>query len=95
MGPGIHLDTSEKAIALNSGIMLVVPAWKIRELLEIEELAAMRKKDEQDLTERDEQSHAVMDSADSEESGRVSLAPLSPEEALRALLQTPRAEDEK
>lgn len=47
--PGLQLDQLEQELALNSGMMLVVPAWKIQEVLDLEELAAMRAEKEADL----------------------------------------------
>lgn len=45
-GPAHDVTQSEKALLANSGMMLVVPAWKIRELLDDEILVSMRRSDE-------------------------------------------------
>ncbi|HET8582258.1 MAG TPA: trypsin-like peptidase domain-containing protein [Jatrophihabitans sp.] len=94
-GPGSYMSEWEKRIALNSGIMLVVPAWKIRELLEDERLVNLREQDEAELRERDdaERPRAVLDGMADEAArapdDRVSLDGVQPEDALRALLKTP------
>ncbi len=49
VGPWRDLSESERAIAVNSGMMLVVPAWKIRELLDLDPLAELRQRVEQAL----------------------------------------------
>jgi len=55
-GPNVVLehgsldDPAERALVLNSGIMLAVPAWKILELLDQSELATMRDQAEAALT---------------------------------------------
>jgi hypothetical protein len=48
LGPGLDLSESEKAIAVNSGMMLVVPAWRIRQLLDLESLAHLRETQERE-----------------------------------------------
>jgi len=97
--PGDNADEIEKALTLNSGIMLAVPAWKIKELLDCDELVAMREEAEDQEGEQAKEraaqaaaasrSVAVADSSESPDEGRVSLHPLPPEEALRAMLRTP------
>lgn len=91
--PGDDEDDAEKALTLNSGIMLAVPAWRIKELLDSEELAAMREEAEkqavQEAKEREARSPAAEDSSEPDEDpGRLSLHPLAPEDALRAMLHT-------
>ena len=46
-GPWLDLTKTEKALAVNSGMMLVVPAWKITELLELEAFADERQRTEE------------------------------------------------
>jgi hypothetical protein len=96
-GPAADASAGEKALILNSGIMLVVPAWRIRELLETEELAEMRDQAEDD-ERKSQQQHPFAVSDVGEDDGlsedRVSLHPAMPEDALRALLRTPPKRDE-
>lgn len=46
-GPWLDLTKIEKALAVNSGMMLVVAAWKIAELLELEAFADERQQTEE------------------------------------------------
>ncbi len=48
-------------VEANSGHMMVVPAWKLRELLDQEELVMQREKAEHDLTKQQEASHVALD----------------------------------
>jgi len=91
--PGMDMPREDKDMALNSGMMLVVPGWKIREALNRQDLVRMREEAERKIQEADESAGAVMDSATADD--RVSLKPLDPATALRALLNVkPESGDE-
>lgn len=62
VGPGSDLSESEKAVAVNSGMMLVVPAWKIRQLLDLESLADRRETQEREHHEKVGRTRAGIDS---------------------------------
>lgn len=74
---------------MNTGVGVVTPADAIMEMLQIEELAEMRDKLDQAAESAAGLPVATADFVANEE-GRISLAPLDPEAALRALLATPR-----
>ncbi len=63
-GPAHDLPKSERALLVNSGMMLVVPAWKIRELLDVDILASARRSDEQECEKLANESSAVLDSGE-------------------------------
>lgn len=88
-------DVAPDRISRHTGIGLVLPVERIRELLMDERLQRVRAEAIEDRRKRREEEEpaaaadtAAEDSKDDER--RVTLAPLSPEAALRALLQTPR-----
>jgi hypothetical protein len=95
-GPGLNFSPAEQELALNSGMLLVVPAWKITDILMSTEIVALRKeRDAQRLAGEGQEAAAVEDDATVENDGDgVSLASLAPEAALRALLSTPRESNE-
>lgn len=76
LGPGLDFNLAEKKIALNSGMLLVVPAWKITDILMSEDMVAMRKeRDAQRLAEEVQEATAVQDVAPEETDGDgISLA---------------------
>jgi hypothetical protein len=51
----------------NTGMAGVIPAWKIAEVLNLEELRAMRDKEDHEITERKNKSRASLDTAIAEE----------------------------
>ena len=50
--PDVAAD-GEASLMLNSGIMLAVPAWKIRELLDTEQFTTLRGAEEAESARRD------------------------------------------
>jgi hypothetical protein len=79
-------------VLLNSGMAIVAPSWQIVELLNSEDLEAQR--DAADAEWYREHKDEITSSDTAERPRRdmdapVSLAPLSPEKALRGLLATP------
>lgn len=88
--PGLKgMTRAEREMTINSGMMFVVPAWKIVETLMQDDVQKRQAAIEAALT-RDEASaiEATTDSAGDDDKG-VSLAGVDFEDALRALLRTP------
>jgi hypothetical protein len=83
------LDSIDDGIAeeyVNMGIAMVVPIELVVEVLNMPRLADTRK--EAQRKQQDSEGEAVLDAVEGGEE-RVSLAPLTPEQALRGLLGTP------
>jgi hypothetical protein len=55
----------------NTGMAGVIPAWKIAEVLDLEELVAMREKDDRELTEKKSKSGVSLDVADDDDTPRL------------------------
>jgi hypothetical protein len=64
-----HMDTGLEAQS-NTGMAVVIPAWKLAELLDCEELKAMRDNDRREMQKKDRE-NAVLDSADKPKSQRT------------------------
>lgn len=64
-----HMKTGLSALS-NTGMAVVIPAWKLAELLNCEELKAMREKDRREMRKKD-QGNAVLDSAEKPKSQRT------------------------
>lgn len=84
-----------RTVKVSSGIAIVAPAWRVRELLDRQELRKLREDEERGIEARrvedDVEVGAVSDIAtDAEE--RIAI-PLPPEVALRAFLNTPKGDD--
>ena len=62
VGPGLDLPESEKAVAVNSDMMLVVSAWRIRQLLDLQSLADLRETQEREHYEKVSRTRAGIDS---------------------------------
>jgi hypothetical protein len=57
----------------NTGMAGVIPAWKIVEVLNVEELRAMRDKEDHEITKRKSKSGASLDSVQAEESTKTQI----------------------
>jgi hypothetical protein len=94
------LSKANRELALNSGMLLLVPAWRITELLMTRELVELREKDDAEIAQREAESAAVMDSINESDPAtpdmdeRFSLHPMSPEQALRRLFGNSSPDEE-
>ncbi len=79
--------------AVNMGLGIVTPIERVTEILDQPELSTLRDLGDDEKEKAKEESLPVMDTVPALVEDRVSLAPLDPEQALRALLATPKNKD--